>query len=244
MSNSMDIKGIIFDYGGTLDTNGDHWSHIIRKGWDEAGIAADDALFREAYVFGEKELERTSLILPKHNFQDLLNIKIQLELQFLAQTGNFPPAQIEDKAALVAAYCYNVAKQNSEKVKPILDALSKNYPLVMISNFYGNLITVLEDFGLKSYFKEIIDSTVIGIRKPDPKIIESGIKTLGLKPQEVLIIGDSYKNDIAPAKALGCQVILLKGKKWEDEDLSAEDVKAINSLDEILSFLESADSQL
>ena len=46
------IKGIIFDYGGTLDTGGDHWSHVIRDGWNKAGVSANDALFREAYVYG------------------------------------------------------------------------------------------------------------------------------------------------------------------------------------------------
>ena len=25
----LDIKGIIFDYGGTLDTKGDHWSEVL-----------------------------------------------------------------------------------------------------------------------------------------------------------------------------------------------------------------------
>ncbi len=28
-----DIRGIIFDYGGTLDSRGDHWSHIIREAY-------------------------------------------------------------------------------------------------------------------------------------------------------------------------------------------------------------------
>ena len=27
----LDIKGIIFDYGGTLDTRGDHWSEVLAR---------------------------------------------------------------------------------------------------------------------------------------------------------------------------------------------------------------------
>ena len=166
----MEVKGIIFDYGGTLDTGGDHWSHIIREGWNHAGVAANDALFREAYVYGEQELERTLHILPHHNFSDLLQIKMQIELQYLAGTGNFPPAMVNEKAKEIADYCYGVAKSHTEKAKEVLEVLSKKYPLVLVSNFYGNIESVLEDFGLRKYFKGIVESAQVGVRKPDTKI--------------------------------------------------------------------------
>lgn len=238
--NYMEIKGIIFDYGGTIDTDGDHWSHIIRDGWNKAGIAADDALFREAYVYGERELERTLKILPQHDFSDLMNIKIQLELQYLAQNGDFPPAQVEAKAAEIASYCYEVAKENTSKARSVLQMLSKKYPIVLVSNFYGNLDSVLKDFGLSDCFKKVIESAKVGVRKPSSAILEMGISALHLKPEEVLVVGDSFKNDIAPARKLGCQTLLLDGKKWEGEEtISPDELKTINSLDEIFKFLES-----
>lgn len=233
-----DIKGIILDYGGTLDTNGDHWSKVIKEGWDKAGVVADDALFREAYVYAEKELERTLHILPHHNFSDLLVIKIQIELQYLAQTGNFAPAMVETKASEIASYCYSVAKENIERVKPLLEKLSNKYPLVLVSNFYGNLEAVLKDFGILGFFKKIVESAKVGARKPSPAIFEIALKSLELKASEVLVIGDSYKNDIEPAKTLGCQVLLLKGDGWEDSASFSGDLPAIESLDQVLSLLE------
>ena len=235
----MDIKGIIFDYGGTLDTGGDHWSHVIRDGWNKAGVAADDALFREAYVYGEQELERTLHILPHHNFSDLLNIKMQIELQYLAGTGNFPPAMVEEKAKEIADYCYGVAKENVANSAAVMETLSQKYPLVLVSNFYGNIETVLEDFGILKYFKKVIESAKVGVRKPDSAIFELGVKALKLNPEEVLVVGDSIKNDIDPAKKLGCQTLLLEGKGWDDTPLK-HDGETIRKLDEILSFLESA----
>ena len=50
------VKGIIFDYGGTLDTGGRHWSWVIWEAWQQAGVACDLPTFREAYVWGEREL--------------------------------------------------------------------------------------------------------------------------------------------------------------------------------------------
>lgn len=233
------IKGIILDYGGTLDTGGIHWSHIIRDGWNKAGVLTNDALFQEAYVYAEQELERTLHILPHHNFLDLLNIKIQIELQYLTQTGNFSPSEIDSKSKEIAAYCYSVAKENIAKSKPVIEALSQKYPLVLVSNFYGNLDTVLQDFGIFHCFKKIIESAKVKARKPDTLIFEYGIKALGLPPEEVMVVGDSFKNDIEPAKKLGCQTLLLKGKDWEKSPLQ-QDVSAIKNLDEILGFLESA----
>lgn len=236
----MNIKGIIFDYGGTLDTGGNHWSHVIHDGWNKAGVAADDALFRESYVYAERELERTLHILPHHNFGDLLKIKMRIELQYLSQTGNFPPAMIEEKAKEIAAYCYEVAKENVLKSKEVLEELSKKYPLVLVSNFYGNIESVLKDFGILDCFKKVIESAKVGVRKPDTAIFELGVKALGFKNEEILVVGDSIKNDIEPAKKIGCQTLLLEGKGWEGETISDKEGKSIKNLDEILTFIEGA----
>lgn len=234
----MAIKGIIFDYGGTLDTNGDHWSHVIRAGWEKAGVAADDALFREAYVYAERELERVAHILPHHNFSDLLQIKMRIELGYLASHGHFPPAMVDEKADEIAAYCYEVAKANTSKSKEVLEQLSKKYPLVLVSNFYGNINSVLKDFGLRDCFKAVIESEAVGVRKPDSKIFELGVKALGLKPEEVLVVGDSVKNDIDPAKKIGCLTLRLNGKGWTEEEVTRDDIQSIENLEDVLAFVD------
>ena len=235
----MEIRGIIFDFGGTLDTGGDHWSHVIKEGWEKAGVAANDALFREAYVYGEQELERVEHILPKHDFSDTLDIKIQIELQYLAQTGNFPPAMVETKAKEIAQYCYGVAKENAAGSKIVLEELAKKYPLVLVSNFYGNLDNVLKDLGLYNCFTKVVESAKAGVRKPDTALLELGIKAIGLKPEEVLVVGDSIKNDIEPAQKLGCATLLLEGRQWEDTELKYAG-PSIKKLDEIMKYLQEA----
>lgn len=212
------IKGIIFDYGGTLDTGGDHWSVVIWQAYQKAGVDVDEAEFREAYVFAERELAKTRHILPEHDFSDLLNIKMKLELQWLSENGHFPPAQVDDKAKEVAGYCYEAAKNKVAEAKPVLETLMKKYPLVLVSNFYGNIENVLKDFGIDKCFKKIIESAVVGVRKPDPKIFELGVKALGVAPEETLVVGDSYGKDIVPAEKLGCQVLWIKGQGWTAAD--------------------------
>lgn len=232
------IKGIIFDYGGTLDTGGDHWSEVIWDAWQKAGVAADKAEFREVYVYAERELARTLHILPHHNFHDLLVIKMQIELQRLAEMGHFAPSEIESKAKEVADICYASAGASVERARPVLEALSKRYPMVLVSNFYGNIETVLKDFGIDRYFKKIIESAVVGVRKPDPKIFLLGVEALGLRPEEVLVFGDSLKKDILPAEKAGCQAIWLKGKGWTKEEDDAVHPNIVASLSEALGFIE------
>lgn len=234
------IKGIIFDYGGTLDTGGDHWSEVIWDAWQKAGVAVDKAIFREAYVYAERELARTLHILPEHNFHDLLDIKMQIELQYLAGNGHFPPAQVDDYAKRIAAICYDSAKTSVANAKPVLEALSARWPMVLVSNFYGNIATVLKDFGIDGYFRKIIESAVVGVRKPDPKIFTLGVEALGLKPDEVLVFGDSYSKDIIPAEKAGCQAIWLKGKGWTAEEDAQFHPNIVKSLGEALAFLEGA----
>lgn len=234
------IKGIIFDYGGTIDSGGDHWSEVIWDAWQKAGVAADKALFREVYVYAERELARTLHILPHHNFHDLLVIKMRIELQRLSELGHFAPAEVEGMAAKVALLCYEAAKSSVDKAKPVLDALSKKYPMVLVSNFYGNISTVLKDFGIDGYFKKIIESAVVGVRKPDPKIFLLGVEALGLKPEEVLVFGDSMSKDIVPARKAGCQAIWLKGRCWTPEEEQTVYPDTVKSLDEALAFMESA----
>lgn len=231
------IKGIIFDYGGTLDTGGDHWSEVIWAAYQQAGVAVDKAEFREAYVQAERELARTRHILPEHNFGDLLLVKMQLELQWLSEQGLFPPAQVQTKAKEVADICYHSARSKVQEAVPVLEALSKKYKLELVSNFYGNIRTVLEDFGISKFFPKIVESAVVGVRKPDPKIFSLGVEDLGLKPEEVVVVGDSYRKDIEPAIKLGCKAIWIKGKGWtaeEDAQTFPNTITDIRQLDTLL----------
>ena len=61
---ATEIKGIIFDYGGTIDSHGDHWSEVIYDGYKACGLNVDKEEFRTSYVYAERELARTRHIYP------------------------------------------------------------------------------------------------------------------------------------------------------------------------------------
>ncbi len=231
---NTDIKGVIFDYGGTIDSRGDHWSEVIWDGYRDAGVPVSKADFRDCYVFAERELAKTRHILPEHNFYDLLLIKMRIEMGNLADNGKLPEGyDVEGKATAVARYCYNRAMQSVEEARPTLEYIHARVPMVLVSNFYGNVETVLADFDLLRYFKKIVESAVVGIRKPDPRIFSLGVEALGIDAANVLVVGDSLKKDIIPAESIGCQVAWLKGKGWTTEEDAAEHPNMIKKLAEI-----------
>lgn len=231
------IRGIIFDYGGTLDTGGDHWSEVILAAYRKAGVNVDKNIFRDAYIFAERELARTKLIVPEHNFRDLLLIKMRIEFEWLVQHGVIAREIALSKAEEVALICYESAKNKVEEAKPVLELLSSMYPLALVSNFYGNVESVLKDFELLKYFSKVIESAVVGIQKPDPRIFEVGIEALGLTPEETVVVGDSFRKDIEPAEKLGCQVIWIKGKCWSEEEDAQTHPNIVMSLNDIIPLL-------
>lgn len=227
------IKGIIFDYGGTLDTGGAHWSWVIWEAWGKAGVATTLPVFREAYVYAERELARTRHILPEHDFHDMLKIKINIELQWLAHQGEFPAGLVEEKAEEIATLCNQSAEDHVKASSLVLEKLSAKYPLVLVSNFYGNISTVLENYGIRKFFKKIVESAVVGVRKPDPEIFSLGVKALGLPAAECLVVGDSYRKDIEPALEAGCRAVWLKGPGWSGEEDAQQYDYIIKSLEEL-----------
>ncbi len=230
------IKGIIFDYGGTLDSRGVHWSEVLWQGYQQAGVPIDKETFRTAYVEGERALARERIILPQDDFHTLLIKKVALEISFLPDQ---PDNATRDRwVKEIAAYCDNAARTCINEAMPMLETLHQRYPMMLVSNFYGNIDEVLRAYGIRHLFKGIIESAVVGIRKPNPTLFRLGVDALELNAQEVLVVGDSLRKDIEPAEQLGCQVLWLKGKGWTQEEDAQTHPHTITSVTQVTDWLE------
>ena len=105
--------------------------------------------------------------------------------------------------------------------------------MMLVSNFYGNVDSVLRAYDLRRYFKGVIESAVVGVRKPNPTLFRLGVDALELEPQQVLVVGDSLRKDILPAESLGCSTLWLKGKGWTAEEDAQTHPGTIRSLAEV-----------
>ena len=200
------IQGIIFDYGGTIDSEGDHWSEVIFDAYHACNIHIPYCDFRSAYIEGERYLARTPLVKPSDTFLQVLRLKIARQFEVL----NLNPNQVE----AVAQSAESVARRCVAAARPVLEAFASRYPLALVSNFYGNVEAVLADYGIRPIFRAVIESAVVGIRKPDPRIFALGCEALDLEPQHVLVVGDSIDKDILPAQSIGCRTATILGRQW------------------------------
>ncbi len=81
--------------------------------------------------------------------------------------------------------------------------------LAVVSNADGRVDRYLETAGLADCFEFVLDSGVVGIEKPDPRIFQLACERLGMSPDEVVYVGDSYEVDVVGARAAGIEAILL-----------------------------------
>ena len=226
------IKGFIFDYGGTLDTGGQHWGKVIWHAYQRQCVPVSEPVFRDAYVHAERTLGKNPIIQPDFTFRHTLEEKIRIEMEYIREVANVECGTQCVEA--VVSDLYGHTKAETAKSREVLLQLREKYPMVLVSNFYGNISTVLREFQLDGIFTKIIESAVVGVRKPDPLIFTLGVEALGVQPGEVVVVGDSMDKDIIPARCAGCQTVWFKGEGWTDDpvDPSAAD-RVITSLNEL-----------
>jgi putative hydrolase of the HAD superfamily len=86
---------------------------------------------------------------------------------------------------------------------------SQGFKLAVVSNADGNVERDAKDFGLAPFFDTIVDSHVVGVAKPDPRIFHIALERLGVTPKEARFAGDIYSIDMVGARAAGIEGALI-----------------------------------
>ncbi len=101
--------------------------------------------------------------------------------------------------------------------------------LGVISNADGRVDALLEAVGLRGHFDFVIDSALVGMEKPDPRIFRMGLDRLGVAPEEAVYVGDIYEIDVVGARAAGMTAVLVDPlDRWTE--LDCDRVAAIHEL--------------
>ena len=232
----MMVKGCIFDYGGTIDTRGCHWGKKIWHAYENAQVPVNETSFRDAYVYAERTLGKNPIIKSSFTFKQTLDAKLHLQMEYLDSHLLFSkPVKTEEMTHTLLHNLYQSVCETVKESREVLTELAKVYPLVLVSNFYGNIEVVLHEFDLAHLFGCVIESAVVGVRKPDPRIFTLGVEALGMEPAEVVVVGDSFTKDILAAQKAGCKTIWIKGEGWTDDsyDENVPD-RVIKSLNELI----------
>ena len=121
-------------------------------------------------------------------------------------------------------------------VREMLEELvSEGYKLAIVSNtpYHEMIVAKLEKEGLLDFFEVVVSSHRVGVRKPNRRIFEYALESLGGRPTEAVMIGDSPYEDVMGAKRMGMLALWVF---WEGTSASLAD-GIVKSLDEVPKLL-------
>lgn len=94
----------------------------------------------------------------------------------------------------------------------------------------GRLRESLEAAGISDRFDLLVDSHLVGYRKPEPAIFQFALNALKLDASEAAYVGDSYAHDALAASRIGLRGILLDPLNLHSESVSPR----LSSLGELI----------
>ncbi|MEO8448834.1 MAG: HAD family hydrolase [Gemmatimonadota bacterium] len=186
---------ILFDFGGTLDADGERWSIRFHRAYRQVGGRASFAEFEPAFRRSDKMLGAIPQI-----FGVGFDVMVEAQAEILA--GLIPDARtlpMQRAARLFAAETKETVARN----RGILVGFKERYRLGIVANFTGNLSVCLDELELSALFDVVADSGAIGIEKPDPAIFRWVTARVPPGSAPVWMIGDNFDADIRPAASLG-----------------------------------------
>ena len=186
------IKGVIFDMDGVL---------IDAKEWHY------EALNKALNIFG--------YIISRYDHlvsYDGLPTKQKLEMlskeRGLPRKLHFFINEVKQKYTLDLVY--SNCKPKFQHEYALAKLKSNGYKIGCASNSIRNSIDImLKKSNLYNYMDTILSAEDVVNPKPDPEIYIKSIESLGLKPNNILIIEDN-EHGILAAKASGAHVMVVK----------------------------------
>ena len=192
------IRAIFFDFDGTL-SNRQMNAYMIFHDY-----------FRK-YVPDLSDMEYEAML------QDMLTVDCNGTIPvtyrlapFFAKYKNIFPQDFEEKFTTYFydyMWKYTVLKEETIEV---LEKLQGKYKLAIISNGDSkSQHSKITHVDIEKYFDEVIVSGDIGIHKPDKRIFEYMMNKLDVRPEECLMIGDVFSNDILGAYNAGIKPVWI-----------------------------------
>lgn len=227
------IRGVLFDLGETLIRH-DPPAEVQQRILADKGISKEIGKIEKAMKDAEIEFNTLHKTM---NGMDIDSFYIDYDSMVLQMLG------IDDRK--LAEHVHHVwfdtvkleAYDDAETVVSRLSAMGIRTGIV--SNGYEEEVGyILDRVGLaKNLFEIIVGHETVGVPKPDPRPFHHGAGSMGLTPEEVLFVGDSYENDYLGSQAVGMKpVLILRGRQPPAE--APDDITKIQTLDELMNLVQ------
>jgi putative hydrolase of the HAD superfamily len=209
MTDAQSINTVLFDFGGTLDSDGVAWKERIHAYYRAEGLTLTAEQFAPAFYAADDPL--VGRLPPDTDLSTTMRRLTENLEGILAHPGDADAEGRNDlqRGRRVAARFLAESFDAFSRNRPVLEALSKRYRLGIVSNFYGNLEAVCREAGLAPLFSTMVDSHRVGAEKPAPAIFQIALDRLDATPEATLYVGDSLRRDRAGAEHIGMGFIWI-----------------------------------
>jgi beta-phosphoglucomutase len=212
----MRMKGVIFDFNGTLFWDTD----LHNKAWDT---------FLENKGKILSDLDKNHIIHGKNN-QDILRVLFDRHLS-QKEIENY----ITEKESIYQDICIKEDLRLAPGVLPFLEFLSSNDICFTIATASGaeNVDFYFRFLSLGLYFdrSKIVfnDGTIMS--KPHPGIFQKAMNVMGLSGIETVIFEDSFAGISAAENAGAGKIIIVNSHNENYDNWSYQKIKSFNEVD-------------
>ena len=201
------VKGVYFDAGGTLlhphPSVGEIYSLVLER-W---GVRTPAGMLEPAFRAAWKRMT--------HQVKDFISEETEkrwwktLVRETLKDSGmpaDFEPFFEDLYLTFASPECWKLFDGAAECLRTLKAA---GYRVGILSNWDHRLRRILEGTSLLPELDEVVISSEVGSEKPSLEIFQEGARRWGLRPEELLYVGDSYYHDIEPCQKLGWSTVLI-----------------------------------
>ena len=204
-----EVRAVFFDLDDTLcgywdackvalrETFGEHGSKIGDHG-TEALVCRWAEAFR-AFAPGLRDLGL---------YEGYLKSGAHTRAEQMRRTLKLLEVENEELALHLGDHYAERRNANLRLFPDALDVLNRlqsaGYPLGLITNGPADVQRQeIETLALADYFDPIYIEGEVGYGKPDERVLENAARAVGLSPERILFVGNSYRADIEPAIRAG-----------------------------------------
>jgi putative hydrolase of the HAD superfamily len=182
----------------------------------DAGVEASEPDVRAAEIRVRPRIDAELAVAARREGREVVARVADLFFEELGRPG----VDGATRAAFVAAWP-SLWRRVPDDARPTLAVLAaRGLRLGVVSNTGdGGARSRLAEAGLVDAFEFVLDSHLVGVEKPDPRIFAMAAARLAVPAGACVYVGDLYAVDVVGARAAGMHAVLLDpGDVWAHVD--------------------------
>jgi putative hydrolase of the HAD superfamily len=227
------MRAVLFDLGHTLINYHNDWSGPERR-----AVEAVAGMVRRASADGV-EAGRVAgylseLLQQGKRVKATDNLEVPLEDILDRCFHRFSVAEDEELMGGALEAFYAVILERRTLVPRTLEMLQSvrdlDFQIGLVSDVAWGLPSYfpmrdMQHFGLDQYFDDMVFSTDVGLRKPNPKIFKIALSNVGAEANRSFFVGNNLQADIAGAKGVGMTAVLKESDYYTHDDRIVPDAR-------------------